>query len=151
LLTRAAEIAEARNRAAEASARADRRRREAEAAEGRKKRLAAVAARGESAWCEGDNEIELRNAASYDRAKALLTDLRDVALSQGKICEFERRVDALRQKHARKGQFIDRLRSLVKKTDQNGRRRPRLRSGLRAILNLRSYSNGFLSSHQLSF
>jgi hypothetical protein len=114
LRTRAADIAEARNRAAEASARAERQRREAEAADARKKRLAAVAARGESAWREVDNEIELRNAASYDRAKALLTDLRDVASSQGKISEFERRVDALRQKHARKGQFIDRLRSLVK-------------------------------------
>jgi hypothetical protein len=114
LRARAAEIAEARKHAAEASARAEHKRREAEAAEARKKRLAAVAARGESAWREVDNEIELRNAASYDRAKALLTDLRDVASSQGKINEFERRVDALRQKHARKGQFIDRLRSLVK-------------------------------------
>jgi hypothetical protein len=59
-------------------------------------------------------ERERRNAAGYDRAKAILADLRDVASSQGKMNEFERRVDALRQKHARKGQFIDRLRSFAK-------------------------------------
>ncbi len=114
LRARAAEIASAREQAAEAATRAERERREAEAAEARKKRLAAVAARGELAWREIDNEIERRNAAGYDRAAALLADLRDVAASQGKTKEFERRVDTLRQKHARKGQFIDRLRSLVK-------------------------------------
>jgi len=114
LRARAAELAAARKLAAEAAARAERERREAEAAEARKKRLAAVAARGELAWREVDNEIERRNAAGYDRATALLADLRDVAASQGRTNEFERRVDALRQKHARKGQFMDRLRSLAK-------------------------------------
>ncbi len=112
LRAHAAEIAAARKRAAAAAVRAERERRQAEAAEARKKRLAAVAARGELAWREVDNEIERRNAAGYDGAKALLADLRDVASSQGTTNEFERRVDALRQKHARKGQFIERLRSL---------------------------------------
>lgn len=112
LRARAAEIAAARKQAAAAAARAERARREAEAAEAREKRLAAVAARGELAWREVDNEIERRNASGYDRAKALLDDLRDVASSQGTTNEFERRVGALRQKHARKGQFIERLRSL---------------------------------------
>ncbi|WP_294535759.1 hypothetical protein [uncultured Rhodoblastus sp.] len=112
LRARAAEIAAARKRAAASAARAERERREAEAAEARKKRLAAVAARGELAWREVDNEIERRNAAGYDRAKALLADLGDVASSQGATNEFERRVGVLRQKHARKGQFIDRLRSI---------------------------------------
>jgi hypothetical protein len=111
LRARAAEIAAARKQAAAAAALAERQRREEEAAAARKKRLAAVAARGALAWREVDNEIERRNAAGYDRAKALLDDLRDVASSQGTTKEFERRVDALRQKHARKGQFIERLRS----------------------------------------
>ncbi len=114
LRARAAEIAAARKRAAAAAARAEHERREAEAAEARKKRLAAVAARGELAWREVDNEIERRNAAGYDRAKVLLVDLRDVASSQGTTNEFERRVGAIRQKHNRKGQFIDRLRSFAK-------------------------------------
>ena len=112
LRARAAEIATARKRAAAAAALAERQRREEVAAAARKKRLAAVAARGELAWREVDNEIERRNASGYDRAKALLDDLRDVASSQGTTNEFERRVSALRQKHARKGQFIERLRSL---------------------------------------
>jgi hypothetical protein len=114
LRARAALIATTRKRAAEAAVRAERERREAGAAEARKKRLAAVAARGEAAWREVDNEIERRNAAGYDRAKALLADLRDVASSQATANEFERRVGVLRQKHARKGQFIDRLRSFAK-------------------------------------
>lgn len=114
LRVRAAEIATARKRAAEAAARAECERREAEAAEAREKRLAAVASRGELAWREVDNEIERRNAAGYDRATAILADLGELAASKGSIEEFERRVDALRQKHARKGQFIDRLRSLAK-------------------------------------
>jgi hypothetical protein len=114
LRARAAEIAADRKRAAAAAARAERERREAEAAMARKRRLAAVTARGELAWREVDNEIERRNAAGYDRAKALLADLRDVALSEGRMNEFERRVGALRKKHARKGEFIDRLRSLAK-------------------------------------
>ena len=114
LRSRAAEIATARKRAAEAAALAQRQRREEEAAAARNKRLAAVATRGELAWREVDNEIERRNASSYDRAKALLDDLRDVASSQGTTNEFERRIGALRQKHARKGQFIDRLRSFTK-------------------------------------
>jgi hypothetical protein len=112
LRARAAEIAAARERAAEAAVLAERERREAEAAEARKKRLAAVAARGEAAWREVDTDIERRNATGYDRAKSLLADLRDVALSQGGMNEFEQRLGALRQKHARKAQFIDRLRSL---------------------------------------
>ena len=111
LRARAAVIAATRKQAAAAAARAERERREAQAAAARKKRLAAVAARGELAWREVDNEIERRNASSYDRAKALLDDLRDVASSQGTTNEFERRVGALRQKHARKGQFIERLRT----------------------------------------
>ena len=114
LRARAAEIAAARKRAAEAAARAERERREAEAAEARKKRLAAVASRGEFAWREVDDEIERRNASGYDRAAAILADLREVAASQGKTEEFDRRVGALREKHVRKGQFIDRLRSLAK-------------------------------------
>jgi hypothetical protein len=114
LRARAAEIAEARKRASEAAARAERERREAEVLEARKKRLAAVAARGEHAWREVDNEIERRNAAGYDRATALLADLRDVAASQARTDQFERRLDAVRRQHARKGQFIERLRSLVK-------------------------------------
>ena len=111
LRARAAEIATARKRAAAAAARAERQRRDEEAATARKKRLAAVAARGALAWRDVDNEIERRNAAGYDRAKAILDDLRDVASSQGTTKEFERRVGVLRQKHARKGQFIERLRS----------------------------------------
>lgn len=114
LRVRAAEIATARKRAAEAAARAERERREAEAAEARKKRLAAVASRGEFAWREVDDEIDRRNAAGYDRAAAILADLREIAASKGNSNEFERRVGALREKHARKGQFIDRLRSLAK-------------------------------------
>jgi hypothetical protein len=114
LRARAEEIAAARERAAAAAAEAERSRREAERAQARKKRLAAVAARGESAWREVENEVDRRNAAGYERAAALLADLRDVAAAQGRKNEFKRRLDALRQKHPRKGQFIERLRLIDK-------------------------------------
>jgi hypothetical protein len=109
---RAAEIAAAREQAAEAAARAECERLEKEAAQARKKRLAGVAARGEQAWREVEQEIERRNAAGYDRAAALLADLRDIAQAGGDTKAFERRIEGLGERHARKGQFIVRLRSL---------------------------------------
>ena len=109
LRARAASIARERNRAAEAAAKVDRERREKEQAENRRKRIDALAKRGEAAWREVATEIERRNAASYDRAVKLIADLYDVASAAGKTAEFERRVEAIRQKHVQKGRFVERL------------------------------------------
>jgi hypothetical protein len=86
------------------------RRRQIEAAEKvRQTRLDAIRRRGEGVWQEVEDEIERRNSGSYDRAAALLTDLRALAEQQGTIEDFLRRLDEIRGRHVRKQRFIERL------------------------------------------
>ena len=86
------------------------RRRQIEAAEKvRQTRLEAIQRRGEGVWQEIDDEIERRNPGGYDRAAALLTDLRALAGQQGTIEDFLRRLDEIRGRHVRKQRSIERL------------------------------------------
>jgi hypothetical protein len=73
-----------RERAAAKRAEAERRRREREEAEAKTRRLEALGARGEAAWREVETMIELRKSSGYERAVALLIDLRDLARNQGR-------------------------------------------------------------------
>ena len=91
---------------------AERKRREAEADRLRRARLDAIVRRGESVWREIDAEIELRNAAGYDRAASLLFDLRAIAEETGETRSFDQRLQTIRARHARKGSFIERLKRL---------------------------------------
>ena len=94
----------------EANKASEERRRQLEAAEKvRQTRLEAIRRRGESAWQEVEDEIERRNSSSYDRAAALLTDLRALAEKQGTIEDFLRRLHEIRARHVRKERFIKRL------------------------------------------
>ena len=94
----------------EANKASEERRRQIEAAEKvRQTRLEAIRRRGESAWQEVEDEIERRNSSSYDRAAALLTDLRALAEKQGTIEDFLRRLHEIRGRHVRKERFIKRL------------------------------------------
>jgi hypothetical protein len=100
---------------AEADKVAEERRRQADAAEkALQSRLEAIRRRGESVWREVEDEIERRNSASYDKAAALLSDLRALAEKQGAIDEFLRRLNAIRERHARKERFIERLAAIGK-------------------------------------
>jgi hypothetical protein len=95
---------------AEADKAAEERRRQAEAVEkARQTRLETIRRRGEGVWREVEDEIERRNSAGYDRATALLSDLRALAETQGAIEAFHRRLLAIRERHARKERFIERL------------------------------------------
>jgi hypothetical protein len=95
---------------AEANKAAVVRQRQADAAEkARHARLEALRRRGESAWREVEAEIERRNAASYDKAAGLLTDLRGLAEKLGTTDEFQRRLQTIRDRHARKERFIERV------------------------------------------
>jgi hypothetical protein len=95
---------------AEADKAAEERRRQADAAENaRQARLETLRRRGESIWREIEDEIERRNAAGYDKAAALLFDLRALAEKQDEIEEFRRRLRAICERHVRKGRFIERL------------------------------------------
>lgn len=105
-------IAAERRRAAADRAEEERQRREREQAQARAARLTAVTRRGEAAWREVEQQIELRNATGYDRAAALLADLAAIADQQGEGDSFARRLADIRGRHARKGRFIERLDAL---------------------------------------
>lgn len=68
--------------------------------------------RGESVRTEIETEIERRNASAYDRAAALLIDLKQLAVEEDTATDFSSRLAVIRERHARKGQFIKRLQGL---------------------------------------
>lgn len=112
LLTRAREIRLARERVEAERAEAQRRL-EAEAAEkARELRLVTIRQRGESVWRDVEDEIMRRNPAGYDKATALLSDLQALAEKQGSVEEFRLRLQSIRERHAGKGRFIERLATL---------------------------------------
>jgi uncharacterized Zn finger protein len=80
-----------------------------EAEKARLARVDAVARRGESVWREVETEIERRNADGYDKATTLLLDLRAIADTRGTLAQFGGRLNGIRERHARKGRFIERL------------------------------------------
>ena len=108
----AQDLCEQRRRAAEKHRRAEERRKAEEAEKKRRIRLDAVRRRGESVWSEVETEIGRRNAAGYDRAVMLLADLKQLAAERDAVAEFSGRLAAIRERHARKGQFIGRLQEL---------------------------------------
>jgi hypothetical protein len=94
----------------EAERAAKEQRRLAEKAEkDRRERLAAIARRGERVWPEIEAEIGRRNGPGYDKAAALLTDLKVIAGEQGTVEDFLGRLREIRAQHAAKGRFIERL------------------------------------------
>ena len=112
LTARAEALARARERA-EAERRADEQRREAALAErARRKRLDELMRRGEAVWDEVESEIVRRNAPGYERAAALLFDLEAIAIEDGTEADFTRRLVGIRDRHAGKRRFLDRLEGL---------------------------------------
>lgn len=112
LRAKARELRDARARAEAERRRAEERRRAQKEEETRRARLDAVRRRGDSVWTEVETEIGRRNAPGYDRATVLLSDLKQLAAEEGAAADFSRRLAAIRERHARKGQFIKRLREL---------------------------------------
>jgi len=112
LRAKAREMREARERAEAERRRAEDRRKAEEEKKARRTRLDAVRRRGDSVWTEIETEIERRNSCGYDRAATLLADLKQLVTEQGAAADFSRRLAAIRERHARKGQFIKRLRGL---------------------------------------
>ena len=112
LRTRAVEIRKQAEAAAAARREAERQRRAAAAEAERLARLVVVRQRGAAVWREVETEIEKRNAGGYDRALALLLDLRALAEEDGTLAAFSDRVRCLRDRHSRKLRFIERLQQL---------------------------------------
>lgn len=112
LRARADAIRQARKMAQAEKAAAEQRMREAEAERSRRLRHDAIVRRGESVWREIETEIERRNAAGYDKAAGLLRDLKAISEEKGGSEDFIRRVEKIRDRHARKERFIERLAKL---------------------------------------
>jgi hypothetical protein len=112
LRERAKAIRQARERAMADKAAAERKRREEETERSRRARLDAITRRGESVWREIETEIERRNATGYDRATSLLLDLRAISKEKGAPEDFLRRLQEIRNRHARKERLIERLAKL---------------------------------------
>lgn len=97
----------------EARAAAARRQKQAEEAEReRRARLRAIERRGDSVWKDIEAEIERRHASSYAKAAGLLVDLRSIAGERGTLADFGRRLQSIRERHAGKARFIERLLAL---------------------------------------
>ena len=115
-------VADLRSRAAERRAtreaivaerrEAERQRQAREAEEARRLRLHAVRGRGTEVWNEVEKAISKRNPDGYDQAISLLLDLQALAGEDGETETFTSHVRSLRERHARKPRFIERLAQL---------------------------------------
>ena len=101
--------ADARLRAEEARAAAERVRRQREQAAARKRYLDGVVGREPQLWREAEELIETKRPAAYDRAVALVEDLREVAERRGQDGSFTTRLAHLRQRYARRPALLERL------------------------------------------
>lgn len=105
----ACRLGEKRRRAEAERMQAEQRQREQEEARAKNRRLTALAQRGEAAWRDVENLITLRNNPAYEKAAALLGDLRDLALQRGTDDEFHNRLVELRTRHRTKPRLVERL------------------------------------------
>ncbi|OHV67669.1 hypothetical protein LCM4577_24700 [Mesorhizobium sp. LCM 4577] len=112
LQARAEDIRLARERAEAELAEAQRRLRAEAAKKAQDVRVEALRQRGETVWEEVETEIMRRNPAGYDKAAALLSDLSVLAEREGGAEEFRVRLQSIRERHAGKGRFLERLVSL---------------------------------------
>ena len=87
----------------------ERRRAKAKAIKNRERYPAASARRENAVWQEVEELVSRRNGPAYDRATALLADLREPSRKGRKTTKFARRLAALRARHERKGRFLERL------------------------------------------
>jgi hypothetical protein len=83
--------------------------REKEQAEKRSKYLDDLVQRETATWKEIDDLIATKLPKSYDRAVALLVDLRDLAQRFGTQAAFETRVRELRERHRSKSSLQQRF------------------------------------------
>ncbi|PWL19921.1 MAG: hypothetical protein DCO95_18820 [Roseivirga sp. XM-24bin3] len=96
-----------RNRAIAERQKREAERRAQDAEKARKRRLEALRLRGQEAWGMVEGEISRRNIQGYDQAFSLLRDMREIAVEDGSIDAYQKRLDALRGSHSRKAKFIN--------------------------------------------
>ncbi|MGH8480762.1 MAG: hypothetical protein ACREXK_14675 [Gammaproteobacteria bacterium] len=84
-------------------------RREREEAAARERFLDDLARREPATWKQVDALIATKKPADYDEAVRLLGDLKDLGARSGRIAEVQSRIQRIREEHAKKPSFIERL------------------------------------------
>jgi hypothetical protein len=72
-------------------------------------RLDHLAGREEEAWREVEALAETKRPADYERALALLKDLKALSSRAGRPSDFQSRLHGLRVRHRRKTSLLDRI------------------------------------------
>lgn len=75
----------------------------------RAKQIADLERRGEAAWRDVEEQIDLRSPGGYNRAVLILTDLAELADTTGMRERFTIRPSDIRTRHQKKGRLIERL------------------------------------------
>jgi hypothetical protein len=100
---------EERTRLLEAKRAAEAARRKVEHDANRSLYLDQLGKRERATWNQIAAHIQKRQPNEYDKAVALLTDLRDLAVRQGRVAAFQSALRELRQEHAAKESLLRRL------------------------------------------
>jgi hypothetical protein len=100
---------EERARLLEAKRAAEAARRKAEDEANRSRYLDQLGKREAATWNQIAAHIQKRQPNEYDKAVTLLTDLRDLAVRQGRVTAFQSALRELRQEHAAKESLLRRL------------------------------------------
>ena len=100
---------EERTRLLEAKRAEEAARRKAEDEANRSRYLDQLGNREEGTWNRIAAHIQKRQPNEYDKAVTLLTDLRDLAVRQGRVAAFQSALGELRQEHAAKESLLRRL------------------------------------------
>lgn len=82
---------------------------EREQTKARDQYLADLAQRVPESWHQVEDLIGMKSPTDYDRAVALLVDLRDLAKRSGQSPEVEARIRELRQRHRYKPSLLKRI------------------------------------------
>ena len=102
-------LAEEKARNAAEKAATERARREREQAEARAKYLDDLALREPATWCKVEQLVATKRPKDYDRAVALLVDLRDLAERSGRTEEAAERTRELREQNTSKPSLLKRF------------------------------------------
>ena len=91
---------------------AQRLRQQRDAEKKRAQYLASLKSRSEETWREIESELERRTGRGYDRAAALVEDLRELAEKERETSAFGARLKDLLTRHDHRKRFLDRLKAL---------------------------------------
>ena len=80
-----------------------------ERAAARAAHLDSLVGREAELWRKVEALAEARRPKEYDHAARLIRDLRDLSVRQDSLADFDRRVDALRRRHAKQPSFLGRI------------------------------------------